>query len=231
MSNPPAKSLLIIGAGPGIARAVSSRLSTKGYTTITLLARRASQLAFERSTLLSLHPTLNLQIHTFPVDITDAPALSSALAAADAASGGPPSLVFFNAARVIPSKLFTHPVEEIEYDFKVTVLALYAVAGRYLPGMAERSKTGERPGFIVTSSALPEQPVPELFALSLTKAAQKNLVRSLWLVYGGPGKGVHVGVVNVAGAVDEEGRSPEVVAGRLWEWYQGGEGGFEVVVG
>lgn len=229
MSTPTTKSLLIIGAGPGIARAVSSLLSTKGYTTITLLARRASQLARERSTLLSLHPTLNLQIHTFPIDITDAPALTTALTAADAALGGPPSLVFFNAARVIPSNLFTHPAEEIEYDFKVTVSALYAVAGRYLPGMADR--VGERPGFIVTSSALPEEPLPELFALSLTKAAQKNLVRSLWLVYGGPGRGVCVGVVNVAGAVDAEGRSPEVVAGRLWEWYAAGEGGFEVVVG
>lgn len=230
MSTPSSKSLLIIGAGPGIARAVSSLLSTKGYTTITLLARRASQLALERSTLLSLHPDLPLQIHTFPVDITDPSALTSALTAADAATGGPPSLVFFNAARVIPSQLFVHPAEEIEYDFKVTVSALYAVAGRYLPGMAERSKGGERPGFIVTSSALPEEPMPELFALSLTKAAQKNLVKSLWLVYGGPGKGVCVGVVNVAGPVDSEGRSPAVVAGRLWEWYEAGEGGFEVVV-
>ncbi|KAK0750136.1 hypothetical protein B0T18DRAFT_303726, partial [Schizothecium vesticola] len=226
-----AKSLLIVGAGPGIARAVSTLLASKGYTTITLLARRASQLALEREALLSLHPHLNLQIHTFPVDITDVPALTSALAAADAAAGGPPSLVFFNAARVMPSKLFAHPAEEIEFDFKVTVLALYAVAGRYLPGMAERGGAGgERPGFIVTSSALPGEPEPELFALSLTKAAQKNLVRSLWLVYGGPGRGVHVGVVNVAGAVDGEGRSPAMVARRLWEWYEAGEGEFEVVV-
>ncbi|KAK1833410.1 hypothetical protein QBC39DRAFT_329015 [Podospora conica] len=224
-ATPTAKSLLIIGAGPGIARAVSSLLATKGYTTIILLARRASQLATERQTLLSLHPTLNLQVHTIPVDITDPPALALALAAADEAAGGPPSLVFFNAARVIPSTLFEHPVEEIEYDFKVTVSALYAVAGRYLPEMAERG--GEKPGFIVTSSALPAEPVPELFALSLTKAAQKNLVRSLWLVYG---KVVHVGVVNVAGAVDGEGRSPAVVAGRTWEWFEGKRGAFEVVV-
>ena len=96
--------------------------------------------------------------------------------------------------------------------------------------MAERGKAGERPGFIVTSSALPAEPMPELFALSLTKAAQRNLVRSLWMVYGGPAKGVHVGVVNVAGQVDGEGRSPGVVAGRLWEWFEKGEGGFEVVV-
>jgi NAD(P)-dependent dehydrogenase (short-subunit alcohol dehydrogenase family) len=81
----------------------------------------------------------------------------------------------------------------------------------------------------VTSSALPLEPIPELFALSLAKAAQRNLVRSLYLAYGP--QGVHVGVINAAGVVtpDDPVRSPAQIAARAWEWAEAGTD-FEVVV-
>jgi NAD(P)-dependent dehydrogenase (short-subunit alcohol dehydrogenase family) len=86
-----------------------------------------------------------------------------------------------------------------------------------------------KPALLVTSSALPLHPIPQLFALSLVKAAQRNLVQSLSLTYAP--EGVHVGVINVAGQVspDEPERNPTNIAAKTWEWF--GEGrGFEVVI-
>lgn len=39
------------------------------------------------------------------------------------------------------------------------------------------------PSIVVTSSILPQHPVPQFFTLSLVKAAQRNLVQSLSLTY------------------------------------------------
>lgn len=81
----------------------------------------------------------------------------------------------------------------------------------------------------MTSSALPQEPIPALFALSLTKAAQRNLAQSLHMTYGP--QGVHIGVVNVAGVVspEEKERNPTNIAARTWEWYEKGAK-FEVVI-
>ena len=51
-------------------------------------------------------------------------------------------------------------------------------------------------------SMLPVEPMPDLFALSLAKAAQRNLVKSLSMTYGP--HGVHIGVINVAGFISAE---------------------------
>jgi NAD(P)-dependent dehydrogenase (short-subunit alcohol dehydrogenase family) len=81
----------------------------------------------------------------------------------------------------------------------------------------------------VTSSALPFQPIPQLFALSLTKAAQRNLVQSLNLTHAP--EGVHIGVINVAGQVlpDDPVRNPTNIAAKTWEWFEAGKE-FEVVI-
>lgn len=92
-----------------------------------------------------------------------------------------------------------------------------------------------RPAFIVTSSALPFNPIPQLFALSLTKAAQRNLVQSLHMTYAS--QGVHIGVVNVQGgpvSADHEVWNPANIASKAWDWFEtastGGKPSFEVAV-
>jgi hypothetical protein len=84
----------------------------------------------------------------------------------------------------------------------------------------------------VTSSALPQYPIPQLFALSLVKAAQRNLVQSLQLQYGS--EGVHIGVINVAGQVSPEDpeRNPTNIAAKTWGWFEGAKAkpSFEVVI-
>lgn len=89
--------------------------------------------------------------------------------------------------------------------------------------------SGAKPALIVTSSMLPKEPIPQLFVLSLAKAAQLNLVQSLQLTYGS--QGVFIGVINVAGQVSPSDpvRNPDNIAAKTWEWFEAGKD-FEVVI-
>lgn len=91
-----------------------------------------------------------------------------------------------------------------------------------MPLLLRLAKTGGdhvRLSLLVTSSLLPQDPIPELFLLSMVKAAQKNMVLSLSKTYAP--QGVHVGLVTIGGAVDESNRTlnPANIALEAWEFY------------
>jgi len=268
------RTLLVLGSGPGIGRSVTTQFASNRYNKVVLIARRADQLTTEKRAIEAAVPSV--KVKTYAVDLTDAKALTAALDDADATFGRPET-VFYNAARVLPSELFAHPVEDIEYDLKVClhlchlvvvapscgtrergerekrggvgsgeterkeerreesrlansilyqkqvcVSALYNIAQRYVPYLVKLAKAdaSSHPSLIVTSSALPHHPYPPFFALSLVKAAQRNLVQSLNLTYAA--QGVHIGVVNVGGPVspDHEAWNPDNIAQKTWEWYE-----------
>ncbi|KAK3934525.1 hypothetical protein QBC46DRAFT_399542 [Diplogelasinospora grovesii] len=224
------KTLLVIGAGPGIGRSVTGLFASKRYNNVVLIARRAEQLKLEEAALTEAVGS-HVKVKSYAVDIANLDAFTKALDDAETAFGRP-ECVFYNAARVLPSELLTHDVKEIEYDFKITVSALYAVVQREMPNLVRIAKadSSAKPAVIVTSSALPQQPIPQLFALSLVKAAQRNLMESLSMTYGP--QGVHIGLINVGGPVsptDTE-RSPSNIAAKTWEWFSDGES-FEVLIG
>ncbi|KAF6816169.1 short-chain dehydrogenase reductase sdr [Colletotrichum musicola] len=215
------KTLLVIGAGPGIGRSVAALFAKNRYRNVALIARRESQLEIEKKAVEdAVGPEGKVRTHA--VDVVDAAALTKALDAADAELGKP-DCVFYNAARVLPSELLTHDVAEIEHDFKINVSALYAVSQRYIPHLTSlaSSDAGAAPALLVTSSRLPQEPIPQVFALSLVKAAQRNLVQSLRMTY--ESQGVHVGLIVVGGAVAEDHPTlnPGNIAERTWAWFKG----------
>ncbi|KAK0705834.1 hypothetical protein B0T21DRAFT_299016 [Apiosordaria backusii] len=228
----PGKTLLVLGSGPGIGRSVASLFASKGYTNLVLIARRAEQLEEEKKVVLRTVSS-QVNIRTYATDVTHTHSLLQALDDADAAFGKP-EVVFYNAARVLPSALLAHPVEDVEYDFKINVSALYVVSQRYIPHLVSlaNADASSKPAFIVTNSALPHHPIPQLFNLSLVKAAQRNLAQSLNLTYAS--EGVHIGVINVAGQVSPEDkvRNPTRIAAKTWEWFEGAreKPNFEVVI-
>jgi len=237
--------LLVLGSGPGIGRSVTTLFASRRYGNVVLIARRAEQLRVEREVVERIP---GVKVGTYAIDLTDAEALLAALDDADA-TFGKPEAIFYNAARVLLLALFEHPVEDIEYDLKVcllsllfhlldigifwfrplnssckiTVSALYNISARYLPYLATLPKTepSSHPALVVTSSVLPFHPIPQLFALSLVKATQRNLVHSLHLTYAP--HGVHVGVTNVAGgpvSPDHEVWNPNNIAEKTWGWFK-----------
>ncbi|RGP66696.1 hypothetical protein FSPOR_6436 [Fusarium sporotrichioides] len=200
--------LLCIGSGPGIGRSVASLFATKHYKNVALIARRPEQLRIEKAAVQEAAGQ-SVNVQTYALDVTDTDALLSALNRIEEDLGRI-ECVFYNAARVQNSSFFEYDVKEIEYDFKYS-----------MPRLVELANTPSqyKPALIVTSSMLPFEPMTDLFALSLVKAAQLNLVHSLAKVY--KPQGVHVGVINVAGFVSEEEkeRNPKNIADKTWEWF------------
>ncbi|KAF5491022.1 hypothetical protein CGCF413_v010917 [Colletotrichum fructicola] len=185
---------------------------------VALIARREEQLRIEKKAVEEAAPSATVK--TYTADITDPDAFTKVLDQADA-DLGKPSCVFFNAARVQMSEMLVHDVKEMEYDFKINVSALYAVAQRYIPHLIELAKSSPEstPALIITSSVLPYNPHPAFFALSLVKAAQRNLAQTLRMSY--ESEGVHIGLINVGGQVfpDHETWNPPNIAEKAWEWF------------
>jgi NAD(P)-dependent dehydrogenase (short-subunit alcohol dehydrogenase family) len=102
---------------------------------------------------------------------------------------------------------------------QINVSALYVVAQRVVPHLTqlEKENADAMPALIVTSSMLPQHPIPQLFALSLVKAAQRNLMQSLAMTY----EGILVGLINVGGQVspDHEIYNPTNIAEKAWKWF------------
>jgi len=221
--------LVIIGSGPGISNGVAHHFAQHRFSNISLIARSTSAVEKTKASLLSTHATRNLSIKTHTLDITDLPALRSTLA--EISSIAPIECVFFNAARVRGLPFFEDTVEEISYDFAITNLALYEVAKWAMPQLVSMAEEGRdrdaRPSLIVTNSLLPSQPVPALFSLSLTKAAQRNLAMSLEMEF--KDKGINVAVISVGGQVAEGNAvlNPKTIAERIWGVYRRERGDYQ----
>lgn len=110
-------------------------------------------------------------------------------------------------------------IEAADRFDQVSNLALYVTARWAMPILLDKSRSRSlcdwKPSFLVTSSLLPVEPIPELFSLSMAKAAQANMVKSLQKAYSC--LGIHVGLVVVGGVMsDDRLLSPTVVAEQAW---------------
>jgi NAD(P)-dependent dehydrogenase (short-subunit alcohol dehydrogenase family) len=212
--------LLIIGSGPGIGVTAASLFAQRKYTKIALISRDKTRLFKDRETILQAADSVGkiVEVQTWSVDITNSAAFTAVLKETEKFATF--TCVLFNAARVEPSNLLAFPEEEILKDFKArssippppthailvnpfqtTTIALYTAAQWGLP-LLSALKPEDKPSLLVTSSLLPQQPVPQVFSLSLAKASQRNLVQSLAMTH----PDVHVALLNVGGPVSREDR-------------------------
>lgn len=104
---------------------------------------------------------------------------------------------------------------------QISTVALHQTAKWAIPHLTylARTDSSAKPSLLITSSHLPQTPEPDVFVLSLTKAAQRNLTQSLAKVY--QPQGVHVGLVVVAGGVAPDNKilSPENIAWKTYELF------------
>ncbi len=114
-----AKVLLLVGSGPGIGVSVASIFAQKNFDRIALLARDGNRLLSDKAAVEKAAEAVQRQVtvKTWQVDITDFDAFKSTLE--EVRQWNVPDCVYFNAARVAPSELLKHPVDEIEKDLRV----------------------------------------------------------------------------------------------------------------
>jgi hypothetical protein len=86
-----------------------------------------------------------------------------------------------------------------------------------------------KPSFFVTNSHCPEEPIPFILSLSLTKAWQQNLIMLLNEAFG---KDIHFGLVKVCGEVGQEQkvRNPANIAEKAVGLYEQEKGAWEMKV-
>lgn len=109
------RTLVVIGSGPGIGRSVAALFASKRYNNVALISRRPEQLALEREAIEAVGQ--DIKVRTFAVDVADTEALLGALGEAEA-HFGKAECIFYNASRVLPSKLLEHDIKEVELDLK-----------------------------------------------------------------------------------------------------------------
>ncbi|KAF2166474.1 hypothetical protein M409DRAFT_23113 [Zasmidium cellare ATCC 36951] len=117
--------------------------------------------------------------------------------------------------------------EEVEEDFRTGNLSLYVIAQWAIP-LLKRSDHPS-PSFFVTNSHFPEDPLPEVLSLGMSKASQQNLFISLNKAFG---KEVHFGVVKACGIVNPTKKhlNPTNIAEKAVQLYEQRKGKWQLMV-
>lgn len=125
------KSLVLIGSGPGIGRHVAAEFASHGFRRIGLVSRNGSRLKSDATFVSDIHGApKDLQVQTYPTDVTDPEGLQRTLKQIGT-DLGPPEVVVFNAARVEPTTLNETGWERVLEDFKVRKSLSCALSERH----------------------------------------------------------------------------------------------------
>ncbi|GAA4628912.1 SDR family NAD(P)-dependent oxidoreductase [Actinoallomurus vinaceus] len=180
-------SAVIIGAGPGIGRAVARRFAREGLP-VALIARSEATLEASADAVAAS----GVRSVSLTADATDETALRQALDEA-AAELGPPEVVVYNAAIIRADRPGELSVRGHLDAWAVNVVGALTAAAHVAPAMTARGG-----GSFLITGGMPE-PKREYVSLSLGKAGVRTLVELLDQEYGP--SGVHVASVTVAGPV------------------------------
>ncbi|KAL8748742.1 MAG: hypothetical protein Q9184_007114, partial [Pyrenodesmia sp. 2 TL-2023] len=141
-------------------------------------------------------------VRLYTVDINDQAALTNALKQAISDFGSHEAVVYGDYSTVFPrsSTIGEYLPQAMLIDFEVVNLAIYAIATITIPHLQRLTKFNPvaHPSFFVNSEVIIHPPEPSNFSLSMAKAAQASLVRSLAEANKGV---VHVALVTVGGAI------------------------------
>ncbi len=181
----------VLGMGPGLSAALAERFALGGHAVVGF-ARNPGKSADLASNLAAEGHRVELRA----ADAGDFDGLRAAIAAAER-EVGPAEALIHNAYRASFAPPSAVRPEEAVSDFRVNVAGALAAAQAVLPGMLARG----RGTVLFTGGGLALDPTGWLDAASL--AVGKAGLRSLALTLNkelAP-KGVHVGTVTVAGAI------------------------------
>ncbi|KAK4539858.1 hypothetical protein LTR36_010319 [Oleoguttula mirabilis] len=215
----PGKTLVVIGSGPGIGVSVACAFSVRGFTHIALVSRNKDRLKEDQERVLDAiqERGYSCQVRTWVCDVSDLNALRLTLKELE--SFGALECVLFNPARVAGKPPLDEDLENIEQDFRLTNLGLYATAQWAIPLLRQASPKSSPSLFVTSTTQLYKEPVPDLVSLSMVKSAQRALVLSMHAKYGTE---VHIALLSVGGIVvpEKKNLSPANIADKCWALYK-----------
>ncbi|KAF2137747.1 uncharacterized protein K452DRAFT_278106 [Aplosporella prunicola CBS 121167] len=166
--------LLILGAGPNIARATADVFAAKGYR-IALVSRGRTR--FDPA---YLH---------IKSDLAKPDAIHDAFTKVRAAFGAAPNVVIHNAYHVFPTRA-DNPLSlsqaQLEYDIAINTTSAYAAAAEAVAEFAHLPPELPK-SFIYTANGLGSMPQPQLISLGLGKTAMAHVIENAVIAYRGKG--------------------------------------------
>ena len=202
------KSILIIGAGPGLSRSVAERFGSEGFS-VSLVSRNVANLENLKSTL----ERQGINAVYAAADAANAQELNEAIGSLSQAVAGF-DVVLYNAAVVKALDIMDEDPQVLTHEFSINVSnALTSIQAAY-EGL--RQKKG---AFLLTGGGLGVTPAAAYGSLSIGKAGVRSLAYQLHERL--KGEGIYVGVLTVAGLInpDSPTHSPELLASLYWKMY------------
>ena len=174
---------VVTGASSGIGRSLAKRIAANGAP-VALLARRGDLL----ESLAGEIEAAGGRAIPLVCDVTDADAVSRAVAAAEARFG-PTACLIANAGGTAGKAASVFDLDQFRRSIELNLIGVANCVAAVLPGMLER-----RSGYIVATSSLAAyRGLPGSAAYSAAKAGVTNFLESLRIDL--QGSGVEVGVV------------------------------------
>lgn len=210
-------SCVIVGAGPGIGRALAMAFAREGLD-VALIARKVERLI---PMVTEIAWKTGRQARSFAAEAGEAESLKAALAEAQTALG-PPKVLIYNAASAQRAQPTALKVEELMDELRVNVGGALVAAQAVAPAMLAAGQGS----ILFTGGSLADTPSATYASLSMGKAALKNLTHTLAQELGV--HGVHVATVTVHGFVQSGTRfDPALIAAEFIQLHRQPKGHFQ----
>lgn len=202
------KSLLIIGAGTGLSRAVAERFAAEGFT-ISLISRNAANLEKVKAGL----DAQGITVSYATADAGNALQLKEAIEALAAREGGFDA-VLYNAAVVKAVDIMDEDPALLVSEFTVNVASALTSLQATYQGLKQKQGA-----FLLTGGGLGLNPAAAYGSLSIGKAGVRSLAYQLHERL--KNEGIYVGLLTVAGFINPESEthSPALLSSLFWKMY------------
>ncbi|MBM7702904.1 SDR family oxidoreductase [Metabacillus iocasae] len=200
------KTLLIIGAGPGISLYTAKKFGKEGFN-VALIARNLESLQNYEAEL----KNDGMNVKGFQGDVSSEESLKAAIHQV-VKTFGRIDVLLYNAASGHPGKPTTLRVDQVLEDFKVSVAGALTSVKEVLPSM-------ENGSILLTGGGLALYPYADYASLAIGKAGIRNLAYSLNQELSE--KGIYVGTLTIKGFVQEGTYfSPDNIANAFYDMYE-----------
>jgi NAD(P)-dependent dehydrogenase (short-subunit alcohol dehydrogenase family) len=201
------KTLLSIGAGPGMGFATAERFAKEGFQ-VVLAARNAAKTQELAEKLRSK----GYKAEARKVDSSDPKSVADLVAEVEK-QHGTIDVLHYNAASMRKATLAEQPSDTFNGDLAVNIGGALVAVQAAAPRMEQR-KSG---AILLTGGGFALAPSPDYLSLSIGKAGIRALALGLFEPF--REKGIHVATVTVSAFVSPESKEAASVAEHFWHLY------------
>ncbi|MBP2833773.1 SDR family NAD(P)-dependent oxidoreductase [Aquimarina sp. U1-2] len=203
------KSIIIVGAGPGIGRGVAEKFGTEGYN-VGLISRNAKSLEtlkeqLENEGIVTVYAT---------ADVTNIEAFSKALRGLNEKLPNV-TVVHYNVAPMAPKHLLSYDTESFIKDLHIGLGGIITVINT-LFGKLKVNKGG----LLLTGGGFADYPSADFATTSIAKAGIRNLAPQLFEAL--KEEGMYAGALEIFGEVSEtaERHNPKAIGEQFFQLWQ-----------